>query len=440
MAALGPRLRRRAITLSYVNAALWAVGNGLVPTILVIYLALDRGANYTAVSLVLAAPRLAGILRLAAPTLLVWLRHRKSFCITAYVASSCFVLAVPVIAAPNLSLGFLGGMTGLVAAWCIYHLLEYLGTIALWSWLGDLVPPPVRGRFCGHRERWLVGGRIAGIVASVSMAWSWQRFDPSAARWEPLAWSAATGAGLLAAAVVPLLWMPAIDYMPSATPQTPWRTVLRATFQRPYRQLVVFSCFLSIVHGITLSAQSAYPRRILGLSYPMIQALTGFMRGGQTFVAPALGRRCDWWGSRPVMVLSLLVAGTGPLFYMVATPERWWWVAGAYVVWIAYAGLNVGFDALKLKLAPGDNNVPYLAVYYALSDCVFGATTVVVGLLIDRLLGAGWQPTKVYLGVFFVGWLGRMMAVPVLMRIEEPGAMRLRELIKTPGRDAVLED
>jgi hypothetical protein len=439
-APLGPSQRRQAITLSYVNAAIWAVGNGLVPTILVIYLALDRGANNTAISLILAAPRFAGILRLASPALLAWLRRRKAFCIAAYLASSVFVLAVPVVAAPNLTFGFLDGMAGLVVVWCLYHLLEYLGTIALWSWLGDLVPGSIRGRFCGSRERWLVAGRIVGIVASVSLAWCWRRIDPGAPRWEPLACSAAIGAGLLAAAVLPLLSMPAIEFMPSARPRTPWRAVMRATIQRPYRQLVAFSCILSVAHGITLSAQSAYPRRILGISYPMIQALTGMMRGGQTLVAPALGRRCDCWGNRPVMLLSLLVAGTGPLFFLAATPDQWWWLAGAYLVWIAYAGVNVGIDAMKLALAPRDNNVPYLAVYYAISDGVFGVTTVGVGLLMDALLGAGYESMSVYLGVFVVGYLARVLALPVLMRIDEPGALRARELLTPHARSAALGD
>ena len=422
-------IRRRAMTLAYVNAAIWAVGNGLVPTILVIYLALDRGATNADLSLILAAPNFAGMLRLAAPALLAWLRHRKAFCVGAYLASAVVLLAVPAIAAPSISLGLLTGMTGLVVAWCAYHLLEYLGTIALWSWLGDLAPPRVCGRFCGHRERWLVGGRIAGIVGSVALASLWRLEDPTAPSSEPLAWSAAIGAAMMALAVVPLALMPAIDATPSATPRTPWRAVLRATFRAPYRQLVLYSCFHSMVHGITRSAQSAYPRDILGVSYPTIQALTGMMRAGQTLVAPRQGRWCDLWGSRPVMVLSLLAVSTGPLFFIAATPAHWWWLVGAYVVWIAYAGLNVGFDAIKLKLAPRDNNVPYLAVYFALGDCVLGATTVAVGMGMDRLIDAGYPSASVYVGVFVAGWLGRLLGVPLLMRIPEPGALRLRDVL-----------
>jgi len=159
-----------------------------------------------------------------------------------------------------------------------------------------------------------------------------------------------------------------------------------------------------------------------------MQALLGMMRIGQTALAPTMGKWCDLWGSRPVMIVSLLVVGVGPLLFIAATPDHWWWLVGAYVVWTAYAGLNVGFDNAKLKLAPPDNTAPYLAVYYALADFVFAVMTVASGLCIDWLVGAGHDQTKVYAGVFFVGFLGRMLGVPLLMAIDEPGALRLRDL------------
>jgi len=44
------------------------------------------------------------------------------------------------------------GAPGIGLLWCTYHLLEYLGTVALWAWLADLVPLRIRGRFLGRRE------------------------------------------------------------------------------------------------------------------------------------------------------------------------------------------------------------------------------------------------------------------------------------------------
>ena len=56
--------------------------------------------------------------------------------------------------------------------------MQYLGTIALYSWLADLVPLQIRGRFFGLRERWLVAGEAAAAIACGLFAESWQSMHP----------------------------------------------------------------------------------------------------------------------------------------------------------------------------------------------------------------------------------------------------------------------
>jgi MFS family permease len=411
---------------AYANAAIWAIGNGLVSSTLVVYLALSVGARSFQSALIYAAPSLVGVLRLAVPTILARLRHRKAFCIGAYAASVVVLSLVP-LAAVLLPIGTHAPLA-VVSAWCIYHLFEYCGTVALWSWIGDLVPRRIRGRFCGQRERWLTGGRIAGIACTVALTSVWSWLVPNGPRVHPLAVSAACGVVFMLLAVVPLVFMPGIEYLPSAMPRTPWRAIVRAMSQRPYRQLVLYSCGLSFVNGITQAAQGTFPPRVLKISYQGIQTITATMRAGQMAIAPTMGRWCDAFGSRPVMIVSQLVVATGPLFLFLATRERWWWLVGAYIAWIAYAGLNVGLDNLKLKLAPADNNVPYLAAYYTVSDVVFGTSVLLAGWVFDRLEDRGFAILSIYAGTFLMGWLGRTLVAALLTPIEEPGAWRVRDV------------
>ena len=224
--------------------------------------------------------------------------------------------------------------------------------------------------------------------------------------------------------------MPAVQSAPSAVPRTPWRTIARALLTRPYRQLVLFSCIFSLINGLTAAVHNTFPRRVLDISYPTMQSLLAMMRVGQTALAPAAGRACDRWGCRPVMIVAQLTVATGPLFLLAATPERWWWIVGAYVAWMAYAGMNVGIDTVKLKLAPADNTLPYLSVYYALSDLAFGASTIAGGWLFDRLEGHGVATLDVYAWFFLVGWLGRSLVAALLVPLEEPGAARVRDMFR----------
>src|SRR4051812_18790403 len=338
---------RRAMSLANANAGLWAIGNGLISTTLVFYLAVDLGAEGLAASFVLAAPRFAGVLRLGVPALMARLKARKLLCLASYALSSLILCTVPAAAALEGRARAGVGVAVLVTAWCLYHLAEFSGTVTLWSWLGDLMPPRIRGRLIGRREAWLTGGGVLGLGKKVALASLWRVLLPKGPRWQPLALSAAIGAGMMLIAIVPLAFMPDMPRSPSAVPRAPWRTMWRPFVDPAYRRLLAFNFWFSIANGITASAQELYPARGLKISYEMRQVLQGVLRAGQLSIAPWMGRLVDTWGNRPIMVVAQCIVATGPLFFLAASPEHPWVIAGAFVVWIAYAGLNVGLDNMK---------------------------------------------------------------------------------------------
>src|SRR5687767_12784877 len=89
---------RGAMWQANANAGIWAVGNGLVSSLLVVYLATELGAKGLAISFILAAPRFAGLFRLGVPSLIARLRARKTVCIAAYIESSLILCLVPLAA------------------------------------------------------------------------------------------------------------------------------------------------------------------------------------------------------------------------------------------------------------------------------------------------------------------------------------------------------
>lgn len=418
---------RRAMHLANANATLWAIGNGLVSTLLVVYLAQELGATGIAVSLILAAPRFAGLLRLATPAFVSNGNQRKRLCIAGYLTSGVMLLTMPVFAAPTGS-GESGRVATLVACWCLYHLLEYIATICLWSWLGDWMPPPLRGRLIAWRERYLVAGRIAGIAASVSLATVWTWLDPNTARWQPLAWSATTGALLMLLAVVPLMWLPVIDRPSSQPRRSTIRELLAMLVDPAYRRLLVYSCWHAISSGITGTAQSMYPFRVLGIDYTKMVGLRSMMYVGQMALAPVVGRWVDHRGTRLLLTTAQAIVATGPLFFLFATPEHVWWIAGAYVVWMAYAAVNVGLDSLKLRLVPTGNSGPALAVYYAVGDLASGITMVAAGTWYDRLAAGGADALTLYAQLFVLGWILRTLGAVLAWRIPEASDQENQEI------------
>ena len=99
---LTPAERRRALGLGHFNAGLWAAGNGLTSGTLLVYLAQDLGAKGLGISLILAAPAIAGVLRLGAPAVIRLCGSEKRACLAAFAASYLLILGQPAMAAPGL--------------------------------------------------------------------------------------------------------------------------------------------------------------------------------------------------------------------------------------------------------------------------------------------------------------------------------------------------
>jgi MFS family permease len=419
--------RRQAMRLGYWNGAVWAIGNGLASTMLVIYLALELGAPQIglAIAFIVAARDIVGLLRFTAPALIGRLVDRKHFCLGTYLLGSLLLLALPWVAAPKRLPSPGASVATLVGLWCVYHLLQYLGTIALWSWLADLVPLRIRGRFIGRRQRWIVMGETAAMLASGLFVWGWQETRPATPGWIAYAIPATLGACFMIGSLVPLLGIPRVADSPIVRHGATLRSMLVPFTDRRFLRLVFFGCWFALSTGLTQSAQYAYPEQVLGFGLFTMLALRTGMRCGQWTISPWMGRLADQVGNRPVMIVSLLLVAQGPLFYLLATPDRRWWLVGAWAVWIAYAGLNVCLPNLMLKLSPEESNTPYIAAYFTVTGLCYAANSVLGGILYDKcddihaLIGGGDIGLDPYQVLFLLGWVARTLGVLVLLLVIE---------------------
>jgi hypothetical protein len=140
-----------------------------------------------------------------------------------------------------------------------------------------------------------------------------------------------------------------------------------------------------------------------------------------------------------MLIASQLLVALGPLFYFLATPSEPWWVVAAWVAWIAYAGINIALPNLMLKLAPRDAaaNVPYIAVYFAVTGLFYAVNVILGGWLTHHYAGtyfilANTFHVSYYEAIFLIGWLGRTLGVVWLLSIIEPGAFSWRSILRAP--------
>ena len=440
-ARMSVAVRRRALGLGYANGVLWSIGNGLTTGTLVYYLAQELGAKGTALSLLIAAPSLIGLLRLVTPALIGPLGGIKATCLKALLASyALLAIGLPTV---TLASGHARStaLASMIALICVHQLLEYVGSVALWSWLSGLVPQPIRGRYFGRRQVWQLAFLIPTLLASGQFTDYWKKTYKDA---EPekllLGYVIPNSAGalFLLSSIVPLALMP--DVAARAQRASGPAGASRWPFgDARYRRLMLYRVWFSFFNGITQAAQNIYVF-VLGIGVLPMHRMQLGMRVGQMALSPVVGRTSDSVGNRPVMELSQLVVAAALLFFFAASRENPWWIVGAYVLWSAYAGLNICLTNIMLKLAPPQDNAGYIASFEALGGVAYGLSTIAGGVTLDWLRDRNFHVTVAgfkidhFAALFLVGAVARAIGVFWLARVPEPGARTWREIVGRSSR------
>jgi MFS family permease len=432
---------RSARTMAYANGGLWAIGNGLASTLLVIHLALDLNSESLGmgIGMILAAPSWCGVLRIFAPAIIAKVADRRRFCIGAFLLSAISLLLLPLLASQKLVHSAHLTLWLLVLLWSFYHLFQYMGTVALWSWFADLVPLRIRGHFIGRRERWLVAGQAVAMLAGGWFHWKWSNsFFPNLPDWTGYAVTAMIGVVFFFLAVLPLRKVPRTRSAESLRRQGNLKTFLAPFQDARYIRLITFGCWFSLCNGISQSSNYLYPSKVLGIGLFGMLALKTLTRVGQVATSPWVGRLADRFGSRPVLLCSVLLTSQGPLFYYFASPEQWWWIIGAWVVWIGWVGINIGLPNLMLNLSPEESYSTHIATYFSFTGIAYAISTTFGGWLFDRFGQSGFSlgnwSIDFYDGIFLISWIARLLAVVgLLILIVEPASVLNRVRRRNPA-------
>jgi MFS family permease len=436
--------RRRALGLGLVNGALWSIGNGLTTGSLVSYLARDLGAQGLALSLILAAPSFAGVLRLVAPAVIYRVGTARRACLGVSLASYLLIVGLPAIAvlAPVISRGVaVAAMIGLLF---VHQLLEYVGTVALWAWWGDLVPLAIRGRYFGRRQMIQLAVSIPTLLASGYFADYWReqfKLQPDRLL---LAYAIPTAAGALCllGSLVPLVLMPATRRYPRPDPRF-LRSAISAPFvDRRFWRFLIFRSWFSLANGISQTVQNViYPKDILGFGVGPMSVMKVSTQLGQLAGSHPVGRWSDRFGNRPVLMAAQGCVSLSLVFYIVASgPQTRWLLLGAWILFGAYVAHNICLPNLVLKLAPAVEAPAYIASNEALGSLFHSAATIAGGVLFDWLRAnspdTAAEPYRSCLIILILGLVMRSIGVALLAAIQEPGARTWREMLSGRRNEA----
>jgi hypothetical protein len=347
------------------------------------------------------------------------------------------------LAAPYVSRSLaVAAMIGLI---CMHQMLEYLGTVALWTWWSDLVPRQVRGRYFARRQQVQLAVTVPTLLGGGYLAdglRSLYRDDPERLLW---AYALPTGLGALAllASLWPLARMPATRIYRRTAAAIVWRALAVPLCDRRYWPLLAFRGWFSLANGISQTVQSVvFPKEVLGLGVGPLASMRVLMQVGQFAASGPVGRYSDRYGNRPMLVVAQSCVSVSLVFYLLASPRWPWLVAGAWILFSAYVAHNICLPNLVLKLASPAETSTYVAVSDTLGGMCHALATIGGGVLFDWLrsssANASAEPYRSCLIVLAIGLAMRGLAVPLAMVIQEPGAWTWREIIGLQrGKSAV---
>lgn len=445
----GPVLRRslQLVTVSWLFGAVWFATIAGAPTT---QFAKAMGTSEFQFGLLSAAPFLATLIILPAS---IWIersgKRKKIFFIGNYIQR---LLWIPIALVPFFLLSHYGPSAAPIATWSFLilifcmHGVGNIGGPAWVSWMADIVPDPVRGRYFSRRRMW---GILTAVPATVLAGWLLDKLTGggSASPLLMMQWCAVIFLAAMVFGVADIALFHAVPE-PHAPPKT---GSLVSHFAAPlkHREFLWFGgyvatlmfavapmgqfCTLFVVERLQISN---YKIQLMLLALPML---------AQLIVLPAWGRAVDRMGKKPVMEIASLGLVPVGLGWCFVTPEHAWLggvlAAAGAVLWTGVEIANFNF-VLEMT---GDDEAKGGTSFVAVNSLIINSAGFLGGILWGAIAGwlRDWQmPFSLgpmshltFFEVLFIlsAVLRLIAAVVFLPMLHEPEARPTREALRFMG-------
>lgn len=430
---VGAEVVRHSMQLAVWESLLTGVLLALTSGVVLNGFALSLGANDFVIGLLAATQVGANLLQIRALRLLERRKDRKA-------------MAVRFAACARLVWIAIGLLTVLpIAALQPYRLWLFLALFALgtglgifsmvpWvSWLVDLVPEKVRGRFLSYRS---FASGVAGVALGMLAGkfidwWNAEQFAPTSHGFVVLM-TLGMLVGLWAVAIINKMHAPPFL---APTTQVPFWESLKLPFRdQNFRRLFYFRILNDLSLGSVGTFLSVYMLTQAHLSFLFVTTMTTLSILTSLIALKPAGKLIDRFGNKPVLQICLLGKTLFAFLWIFTTPETFWLYVLIHLMGIFDVGHTTVVYNLLYKLSPAARRANYIAV----DGTVVGIAATVAPLLGGSLalLFTNWQFTLgpfqwahfhfLFLGSAFI----RLGTFLTLRRVHEPGAKSLGYVLR----------
>ncbi|MCA9075746.1 MAG: MFS transporter [Planctomycetaceae bacterium] len=414
----------RAVVISQL---LFSAGNVLTTGGFLYYYANAFGPSAFQFSLLLILPELAETAGLFARPVAARVGSRKRTWLACLLMGRMFALGVPLMSLPVITTGVEWPFESIIGWVAFWYVLQGIAYACFISWLTDLAPQTNWGRLFARRKLAMLAIMIVVPVVAGQLRSRWANTLPENEKLVTYVSIFLIGNGLVMASVLPLLKLPDVTSdSPELISRSAWQAFRDSFVDPSLRWMLLHGWWLSFAQGLTQSALFRYQVNVLHIPVETYYALNGLMLLIQMPLTTLAGRLSDRGFDKPTLFWGVTAVSGAMLFWLIATPDRWWLLAGAYVVWGLFGFVNICGRNLLLKLSPLSDNTMQVALFRQVGGLFAAFAGLLGGIWLDRMTGsntslvlAGFVLSPFQI-IFLTSFLGRLTAGLWVLPIRRP--------------------
>jgi MFS family permease len=337
--------------------------------------ALHLGCGTQLVGLLGALPFLAQLCQLPGAWLTARVGSRRAALATVALSRQCFL---PLAALPWLPLGPEEKRAVLVACCAAHHALGILCNNAWTTWVGELVPGRVRGRYFGRRTSICTAATALATVAVGSALDRAQAAELAAPALAGLA-LVSCSAGALSVA----LMARQAGGQRGDAPRWRLAAAIAPLRDRRARELLRYLVLWHVAVGFSAPFYGLYLLQDLRAGYTTLAWVLAVAALARMATAPAWGRAVDRVGARPVLLACTAGLALAPLSWIAAARlGSWPLLLDAIVGGALLGGHQVATFSLPLAIAPARERPHYHALFAMAGGGAFALASAAGGALV----------------------------------------------------------
>lgn len=322
----------------------------------------------------------------------------------------------------------------LIGIEAVSSLLTMISSPAWLSWMAEVVPQRIRGRFFSRRNAAVAATTVTGtVIGSLILDWS-RLHDNEAFGFVAILLIAALG-GLLA-------WR-AMNRITDVHPKAKVTTARKIDALAPvrdsgFRKVLAIFALWNIAIG--LSAGFFAPHMLLNLKMSFFQV--GLYTCSTALVAVVSSRAwgvfIDRFGSKPVLNVCAFGISLIPIIWLFPQEGSLWILVPETVYsGLLWAGFNLAAFTLPLDRSTSANRTVYLSVFAAVTGLAFFTASIIAGYTAE--IFSDWSQTLIGITlvnyhILFIGSaVVRLLTAGLMAAFHEPAEMRLPVVIQLMG-------